>query len=400
MKTTKLTLSSTNEELLYTMLHEGKSVEYWHKKHYGGKHKYDKWQDEQLEKVQTMPSGSEMIGEMVDYHSLTTGNRWKSFEVTSGYGVGNAYTRMFKFCYWDTYGSVGAFYNCVTADNKYNEILVFPSHFFLRYAERMGIHHRDAALVCEFFNRNHAFALVVSQDLDDDGRQQIIIGTKEGACYGFARTDVTSQEGLHHRDNVFEVRTFLKYEQLTKRQLEECQAVRDMAERGRLFDAPDINLIGRAMTDQNWYDDFLKHTARLLDIKYEQFKKLQFIMIGVLNTTDFVSGDLRGSHESFCNGELNSKPQRQGFRLMEILAKHIKENPRCFDIVTWHDILHVVHEWKGDNYDWNKWFWALCNKFKKEAKTEHDKSKFDPLMQKCIEGKFTYQSIDALMQSL
>lgn len=107
MKPVKLSLSSTNEELLSTMMQEGKSVEYWHKKHYGGPVKYDKWQDEQLAKVQKLPAGEELIGEMVDYHSLTTGNRWKSFEVTSCYGKDNAFTRMFRFCYWDTYGSVG-----------------------------------------------------------------------------------------------------------------------------------------------------------------------------------------------------------------------------------------------------------------------------------------------------
>lgn len=395
-KTVKLSLSSTNEELLFTMIQEGKSVEYWHKKHYGGSRKYDKWQDEQLEKVQTLPAGSELLGEMVDYHSLTTGNRWKTFEVTSCYGVGNAYTRMFKFCYWDTYGSVGAFYNCVTDDDKYHQLFVFPSHFFHRYADRMGIKHRDAALVCEFFNRNHAFAIDISTEPDDDGRQQFIIGTKEGAGYGIARTKVMTHEDLR-RDNVFEVRTFLKYEQMSKRQREECENVRKLAETGSMTDgAPALHTIGRAMTDKDFLKDVMKHTASMLGITQKQMESLQLIMFAVMRTTEFVSGDIRKSLEVIKKGKGNSESRR----LMDILARHIKENPDFFDNMSWHDTLHIVHEWKGDDYDWNKWFFSLCLRFKDHAHEEQVKAYWDSIMTQCVAGKFTYKSLDTFMQTM
>lgn len=396
MKPVKLSLSSTNEELLSTMMQEGKSVEYWHKKHYGGPVKYDKWQDEQLAKVQKLPAGEELIGEMVDYHSLTTGNRWKSFEVTSCYGKGNAFTRMFRFCYWDTYGSVGAFYKC-TNDKGKNNLLVFPSHFFLRYADRMGIKHRDAALVCEFFNQNHTFAIEMSVDPDENGRRQFIIAAKEGVCYGFARTPIETHEDFCERDNVYEVRTFLRYEQLNSRQRKECQPVRELADMARLTDgAPDIHAAGRILTDENFAEDAMVSTAKILGLSTKQMEDYSMIHYAVLKSADFVSGELRGFIDSLAKGKIGDKLKAENQRLLEIVARRVRETNLTVKTFGYYELFDVTHEWKGDNYDWNKWFWSLCNKLKENANTE-DKAKFDGIMQKCIDGEFTYQSLEAYM---
>lgn len=397
IKPVRLSLSSTNEELLSTMNTEGKHVVYWHKKHYGGPRKYDKWQDEQLAKVQELPGGSEIVGEMVDYHSLVTGNRWKSFEVTSGYGEGNAYTRMLKFCYWDTYGSVGAFYNCKTADMKYCQLLVFPSHFFLRYADRMGIQHRDAALVCEFFNRNHAFAIAMREDVDEKGRRQCIISVKEGVCYGFVRTTANTPEELCERDNVFEVRTFLKYEQLNNRQRKECEKVRELADYSRLTDgAPAIHSIGRAIKDEGYAEKMREHSASMLNLTKKQFKQMENLFYAVTNITDFVSGDLRKFLKFFTEGKTDTKSQEDFIRLLQIIAGHIKDNPNFYATFSFHTLVILTHEWKGDDYDWNKWFWSFLRFIQERVSNEEDKAQYEPLKEQCKRGEFTYKQIEAI----
>lgn len=393
MKPTKLNLSSTNEEIISTILQEGKSVEYYHKKYYGGKHKYDKWQDEQLEMVQSLPEGSELLGDMVDYHSLTTGNRWKSFEVTSCYGVGNAYTRAFKFCYWDTYGSVGAFYRCVTTKGM-SHVLVFPSHFFERYAERMEIGHRDAALVCEFFNRNHAFAITLSEEPDEKGRRKLILGAKEGVCYGFTRTNIESPEDLETRNNVFEVRTFLKYEQLTKKQQEECQIAREGAERGRLTDgAPLVHSATRAITDKDYAKKLEDIRAKDIGISPKQLKDLNKLLIGIVNVCDFVSGDLRKSLHSIAKGDVSSKEAVEVYNLSDIIAEHIRKDKDFVGKCGLDGMLEITHEWKGDNYDWNKWFWSLLSKIQNSKELE-------PLKMQCVQGQFTYAQIKTILKTM
>lgn len=399
-KKVRLTLSSTNEELLYTMINEGQSVEYWHKKHYGGPRKYDKWQDEQLEKVQNLPAGSELMGEMVDYHSLVTGNRWKSFEVTTSYGVGNAFTRMFRFCYWDTYGSVGAFYNCSTSDGRHG-LLVFPSHFFHRYADRMDIHHSDAALVCEFFNRNHAFAIDMSHEPDEEGHRQFIIGAKEGVCYGFSRTKIETPEDLYGNDNVFEVRTFLKYEQLNNRQLKECQRVRQMSEDFRLTDdAPAIHSIGRAITDKDYAEKMESIAARRFGLNAQQMQDCMKINYAVFHVADFVSSDIRNPLHALANGNAYEEGRAEAIRLMEIVASRIRETPDYFKSFSSYELLDITHEWKGDSYDWNKWFWSYLNNMRKVRKTDDEKEWYEYYMQKCKEHALTYQLIADIIKSM
>lgn len=394
MKPVKLTLNSTTEEIVETMKKEGKSVEYWHKKHYGGPAKYDKWQDGQLAKAHDLPAESELIGDLVDYHSLTTGNRWKSFEVTTSYGIGNTYTRMLSFCFWDTFGSIGAFFKCRSQANK-TSVLLFTSHFFLRYADRMDIQYRDAALVSEFFVRNHVLMTKLSDDLDEKGRRQVVIVFKEGVGYGYPRKKIDSIDDMNNNDNVIEIRTFLKYEQLTTRQMQEVNEMREAAEFSRsMDDAPAGHIIGRILQDDDFVKKSMDYSAKSVGLDIDTWKLCCKVCTKIICTADFVSNNIFKAY-----GDCVKKGSLSAFdemgRLQHIVTSRFREHPELKETFGWADMLDCTHEWKGDDYDWNKWLYGLLSE-KNLAKC-NDKVIAD-LKQGAVRGEHSYESIMALFQ--
>lgn len=221
---------------------EGKAI-FWLKKHYHGEKGYERMRDNLLiESNRTMKT---KISEVVEYIS-PNGNRWMAFEWCKYYKkAGHANTMPIAFCYYETYGSVGAYMvsrNVYDAQGKNKLVLHFTNHFFLRFCQRLGVEMRSRWMVQRFVEVIPGF-ITNFNGRDEKGHVKVDI-----------RLPGSIGRGIMYDDSpIIEIRTYLTDKELNNKQLRETEKLRQVYEQED-FEPYDVRM-GRIARSDNYAED-------------------------------------------------------------------------------------------------------------------------------------------------
>ena len=224
-------LSTNNDVLFNELTSDYKKALYWHTKHYGGDKKYSAYQDKLL--AECMRTHKEICGDRVEYLS-SNGNRWIIFEVCRWYEDSQgAHTGAHAFCYYETCGSIGAFRLTSDGMGDLNGVMIFTSHFFERFCERLGIdaptgQERSRMIVKNFVQILPAMVMKVYPRSEKDGRIHIDFRAPGSLCRGILR------EG--GKVPVYEIRSYLTDKMLNFKQQRETHDIRINADKVRKYE--------------------------------------------------------------------------------------------------------------------------------------------------------------------
>ena len=216
-----INLSTPKDQMLAEMLSDEKKARYWFRKQYHGDRGYGRMQDELIEKARA--SGKDEISEIHEYIS-PNGNRWMMFEVARHYRKAHTIRTMpHYFCYYETFGSVRAFmtgYDQMDTRQQRPVLLIFTSHFFQRFCERLDLKMRSRWMVQKFCEVIPGYILYPYKEKDPhNGLYPVDIRLPKSLGRGFI---------VGH--NVVEIRSFIRDDQLTKKQLKETEEVRRLGD--------------------------------------------------------------------------------------------------------------------------------------------------------------------------
>lgn len=213
-----ISMSMPAEQVRKELFSEEQKAVYWLRKSCHGDKGYEQMRDELVEKcTRTMKT---VISDVVEYISAS-GNRWMAFECCQYYAkAGKAYTMPLAFCYYETYGSVGAYFVGHGVYDIYDQktVLHFTNHFFLRFCQRLGVPMRSRWMVQRFAEVIPGF-LFGYNGIDDKGR---------------ARFDLRLPGSIGRGvmvDGILEVRTYLTDKELNGKQRRETERLRENYER-------------------------------------------------------------------------------------------------------------------------------------------------------------------------
>lgn len=203
-----INLSTPNDILHRELMADRQKSHYWLVKKLGGDKSYEKMRDRLL--AEARKEKCNKISDVIEYRS-TNGNRWMTYECARYYPEAKAsYTTPYAFCFYETYGSVGAFIpvKLNSMKNGIEAVLIFNSHFFHQMSERLGLKFRSPEMVRAFHEFIPSMLMKTYQD-EDDGRVKLVVRLPGSIGWGFLRDgDVP----------VFEIRTFLSDKQLNGKQ--------------------------------------------------------------------------------------------------------------------------------------------------------------------------------------
>lgn len=248
-----INLSTPPNKLLEELLEDKIKAKYWFIKKIGGDRKLNSLMGSLITKSER--SKKNEISDVIEYNSAN-GNRWLIFACARYYEEAyTSSTSIISFCYYETYGSVGAF--VPTTENEYSNetnCIIYTSHFFLRFCDRIGLKYRTREMVRAFIE-HIPFAL--TQIYKDGDKMRVDIRLPNSVGRGFVRDD----------DNrVIEIRTFLRDAELTNKQLRETQALRDNE---HLFKVEPMHIkFARAI-----------NSANPLEVVKQEFDKVRQLMI-------------------------------------------------------------------------------------------------------------------------
>ena len=200
-----INLSTPNKELIQELNADYEKLGYWMKKKIGGEKKLSQLQNELVRQYHL--TGKVQTSEPIEYISAN-GNKWYGYYKTVKIG-GIIYPNSMGFCYYETYGSIGAF---VPISNKSIEgvdgVVIFTSHFFLRLSQRLGVGVRSREVVKRFLEMLDN--MVIQYNGDSDKRKDEVEVSFSGSVWrGYWR---------HGDSNVVVLNTFLKHVELPSRQ--------------------------------------------------------------------------------------------------------------------------------------------------------------------------------------
>lgn len=211
-----INLSTPSQELLNELLSDYKKADYWLTKKLGGMKKQKELGDS-LCKLCLYQKKELAVSEPIEYIS-PNGNRWLMYISTRKY-KDHFYTTPLGFCYYETYGSIGAFVPTQCGSEQANACLIFTSHFFLRMCSRLGIKARSRDMVKRFVE--YMAGMVVSYRGEGaHAKHEVDIRLPASIGRGRMRDDC---------DKVVEINTFLKDAELTRKQREETKELRECA---------------------------------------------------------------------------------------------------------------------------------------------------------------------------
>jgi hypothetical protein len=213
-----INLSTPSQQMLDELNIDLEKIEYWqHRWHSGkdwilkGREYRKRWDQER----------KPFLGDRHEFKS-SLGNRWYCFDVPFlPEGFDDLMTLQSSFIYYETYASIGAFIPKYQM-NKETKLMeeacvIYTSHFFERYCERLKIPFRSREMVLEFasiiaFNPTQ-------EDTDKDGRPIVVSRMpKAGYTYGVRRKD---------NPNIIEMRTFLSDKNMTPTKLKRYEELRE-----------------------------------------------------------------------------------------------------------------------------------------------------------------------------
>lgn len=145
-----------------------------------------------------------------------SGNRWNNYVHLAVISGGNAGVSYDSVCYWDTYGSFGAF--CPLRYDGKRYIGIFTGHFWQRLCERTGLKMHGINTCDEFFDTHRSQSIRILPLREGETRKQVVIHYNGGAAYGVM---------LDEEYGIIEMRTYLDEKQLAGTRLANHMEVKD-----------------------------------------------------------------------------------------------------------------------------------------------------------------------------
>ena len=237
-----ITTFASSEQILSEMRDEHSRAIYWMKKHFGGDKKYEKMRDSLLEKA--VEKRESQASEPVEYKSKR-GNRWIAFEYAIYYpSAHTSHTMPYAFCYYETFGSVGAFIPGFIPDsnnpNRIESCFIYTDHFFLRFCDRLGIQMRSSVMIKSFIQCVPQQMVTITDEYGENGLRKMYVRIPGSVGRGFCRRD---------NERVYEIRTYLTDKQMNNKQLRETKPGRVAGDTIKY--EPDTVRIARVMKDGN-----------------------------------------------------------------------------------------------------------------------------------------------------
>ena len=218
LKPVKVNLSTKPSEILATIRDESPKAWYFFRKKYGNKLKYEKMEDQMLDKA--LEEKCDQFTD-IDYWISPVGNRWMTYTQVQYYPKAqHAQAYHYSFIYYETYASCGAFFpmyspkQCKDGKTKKKSkpdgIIRYTDHFFYQLSERTKIEYRSKELIRKFISERCEHALTA----DEDGE----VVMKFNGGHGFGKE-------LSLNPRMIECRTYLGDEQLNNKQKRKCETV-------------------------------------------------------------------------------------------------------------------------------------------------------------------------------
>ena len=264
-----ITLTSTTDQILQELKEEEPKAQFWLRKMFHGDKGYDKMQSELIDKA--MKQRNDCRTDVYDYISQK-GNRWMVFEHCRYHkDIHYARTMPIAFCYYETYGSVGAFLNGHPQYEGQEGIhaILFTDHFFLRFCSRLGVEMRSRWMVQRFLEIIPGVMFQTTGERDPYGRLKVDCRFPGSIGRGIIRKD----------GPLIEVRTYLTDPELSKKQLRETATLRKIADRHN-FDPQDVK-IARALKADDFGEAIEYEIKQLIDLGCDKKSLYMTATIGV-----------------------------------------------------------------------------------------------------------------------
>lgn len=309
-----INLSTPSKELLDELLSDYKKADYWLTKQLGGLKKQKELGDNLC--LKCLKECKEFaVSEPVEYIS-PKGNRWFMYVSARRY-KDHFYTTPLGFCYYETYGSVGAFVPTQCGSENANACVIFTSHFFLRMCSRLNIKVRSRDMVKRFVEYMAGMVLSYRGE-GTHAKHEVDVRLPASIGRGRMRDDC---------DKVIEINTFLKDTELTRKQQKETKALRECASKVILQPAEQLKMRIKAGDDSVFDDirknfDAMKIDPRILDWAYT-------IHVTAKNIADRLSLNFFvGKLESIMSIDANNEQIMQN-ALFEIIDKNNTEQEKA-----------------------------------------------------------------------
>lgn len=309
-----INLSTPSKELLDELLSDYKKADYWLTKQLGGLKKQKELGDNLC--LKCLKECKELaVSEPVEYIS-PKGNRWFMYVSARRY-KDHFYTTPLGFCYYETYGSVGAFVPTQCGSENANACVIFTSHFFLRMCSRLNIKVRSRDMVKRFVEYMAGMVLSYRGE-GTHAKHEVDVRLPASIGRGRMRDDC---------DKVIEINTFLKDTELTRKQQKETNALRECASKVILQPAEQLKMRIKAGDDSVFDDirknfDAMKIDPRILDWAYT-------IHVTAKNIADRLSLNFFvGKLESIMSIDANNEQIMQN-ALFEIIDKNNTEQEKA-----------------------------------------------------------------------
>lgn len=233
-----INLNTNPEQLMKELLEDKKRAFYWLVKKSGGEKGYAKMLNKLT--LDARKNKCSVTSDCYEYHS-PNGNRWMVYECAQYIKeTGTTMTRTMAFCFYETIGGIGAYIPLtlgVSSNDGSEGCLIFTSHFFNRFSERAEVERFDADMLQQFINALTHFTINLYKK---EGEARVDIKLPEGIARGIRRKG---------KENIFEIRTFLKDEQLSNSQKRHTDNLHDSVSEG-IF-APDEVRVDRIQRSEN-----------------------------------------------------------------------------------------------------------------------------------------------------
>ena len=309
-----INLSTPSKELLDELLSDYKKADYWLTKQLGEMKKQKELGDNLC--LKCLKECKELaVSEPVEYIS-PKGNRWFMYVSARRY-KDHFYTTPLGFCYYETYGSVGAFVPTQCGSENANACVIFTSHFFLRMCSRLNIKVRSRDMVKRFVEYMAGMVLSYRGE-GTHAKHEVDVRLPASIGRGRMRDDC---------NKVIEINTFLKDTELTRKQQKETKALRECASKVILQPAEQLKMRIKAGDDSVFDDirknfDAMKIDPRILDWAYT-------IHVTAKNIADRLSLNFFvGKLESIMSIDANNEQIMQN-ALFEIIDKNNTEQEKA-----------------------------------------------------------------------
>lgn len=262
-KAVRVNLSTQAKDILATMREEMPKAYYFFRKNFGGKNKYEKHEDQMLDKA--LEEKKDQFTD-IDYWISQVGNRWMTYTQAEYFPkaqYANAFH--FAFIYYETMASCGAFFPLYSTKNhkngkvreksKIDGVILYTDHFFYQMSERTKIEYRSKELIKKFVSTRLENALTVDENGD------AIVKFKGG--HGFGKQYTKNPQFIA-------IRTFLKDEELNNKQRKACEPVDTLYELTKDGMYMSDVALNTAILQDPLSEEAIKENAK----KYEAYKKM------------------------------------------------------------------------------------------------------------------------------